>query len=521
MLDAIRTSSQSWWVRGIFILLIATFILWGVGTALLPSGSTIATINGYAIKQEQFLERLQQEKQSIVKENPNITEGMLEEMGIRKQILNNLIIRHLLLTEAENIGLFVSNETLRKKIMTLPLFKNQEGKFDSTTYANILKTNKAGVLRFEEDLRNDILIQKLVELVSGSSFITDNTAEQMYTFLNEERSVEYVFFPSTRYFNTVSVSEKEKKDFYQANLMLWEQPQRMRIEYIPITTETILESISIPQERITTYYNNNKEQYKDMQEGEARKAIATQLKEQQIPNAKEDILDRIQLLRSEGKSFQEIAKAMNLPIEYVEPLPIEEIEQFVAIPNGSLKKYSTSPNKTILIDPFPLRNKGDSVFIHIVENIQASTPTLEDVDNDVEQTLRTEKAIAKAKEEALGIKTQGKFPSNGVKSILFPRFNPPLELPTRSEEFIQDVFTTRKGDMTKNVYTTTQGAILTRVSDIMAVPPTEWEQDKKNFIRQIENVQGELLFRAFQNYLFSKAKIVITNETLLEPSTLE
>ena len=521
MLDAIRASSQSWWVRGIFILLIATFVLWGIGSALLPNPTTVATIDGYAITQEQFLQKLQQEKHTITQENPGITDQMLEEMGIRKQVLNNLIFRHLLLTQAESIGLFVSDEALRKTIMELPLFKNEEGKFDSTAYNTIVKNNKARVLLFEDELRNDLLIQKLIGLIRNSSFISDKTAQEMYSFLNEERSIEYVLIPASRYIDTVEITAQEKNDFYTTNKTRWEQPHRMHIEYIPITTQAIIASLTVSSQAITQYYEEHKEEYKEMTTQEARKAIAFLLKERQVPHLKEELIEKVQSLRMEGKSFNDIAKAINIPIQDIATRPLDEIEDLTDMPRGSLTAYKNTPNDSIIIEPLPLEDSSDMIFIHIVENLPTTTPALEAIEADVEHALRTEKAIAKAKEEAEKIHSTGTLPNTKIKSTLFPRFNPPLELPIRSEAFTQDLFTTQQGNLLKNVYTTTQGAIIAQVYEIFPVPETEWERAKKSFIRQIQNVQGDLLLRAFQNYLYTQSKINIINTAILEPALLE
>ena len=518
MLEVIRTSSQSWWVRGIFILLIAIFILWGIGSAFLPNPTVIATVDGYVITQEQFLRRLQQEKNTIIQENPDITDNMLEEMGIRKQVLNSLIIRHLLLTQAQNIGLFVSNDALRKAIMDLPLFKNQEGKFDISAYNSIAKDNKSGILLFEEELRNDLLIQKLATLIQNSAFISEKTAQQMYAFLNEERSIEYSIIPASQYLDIVEITDEEKETFYNTNKATWEEPHRMHIEYIPITTQSIIASLKIPSSTITNYYELHREQYKNMSQQEARKAIAQLLKEQQVPQLKEDLIDKIQALLTEGKSFQAVAQSINIPIEQVATRPLDEIEEIIDIPAGTLTKYNSVANNTTIIDPIPLINKSGIVFIHIRENTPKNTPSLQEIEGEVEYALRMEKAIAKAKETAKQIQQKGQLPATHTKSTLFPRFNPPLELPVRSDAFIQDLFTTPKGSFLKDVYTTTQGAFVARVDDIFASPQIEWEQAKKSFIRQIQRVQGDLLLRAFQNYLYTKSKITLVNTNILEPT---
>lgn len=521
MLEVIRTSSQSWWVRGIFVLLIATFIVWGIGSSFFTNPTAVATVNGYAITQEQFLRRLQQEKTSILQENPGITDSMLEQMGIRRQVLNNLIFRHLLLTQAESIGLFISNTLLRNTIMSLPLFKNQEGKFDYDAYNSMVKNNKTAILFFEEEVRNDLLIQKLMDLIRNSSYISEKTAQAMYAFLNEERSIEYVVIPASQYLDSVEISEKEKVDFYTTNKATWEQPHRIKLEYIPITTQSIIDSLKIPSARITEYYEAHKEQYKDMTTQEARKAIALYLKEQQVPQRKEDIIEKIQALRMEGKSFADIAKAVHLPLEEVNALPLDEMEERIGLPPASLTPYSTTPNNTIIIDPLPLADKSDVVFINVVENIPQSTPLLEEIEADVEYALRTEKALVKAREEAERIQHSGKLPNKTTTSSLFPRFNPPFELPIRSEEFIQDLFSASHNAFLKNVYTTTQGVVVAKVQEIFPAPQVEWEQAKNSFIRQVQNVQGDILFRAFQNYLYKQSNIAILNQAILQPMNTE
>lgn len=516
MLEAIRTSSQSWWVRGIFVLLIATFLLWGIGSALLPETSNIATVNGYTITVEQFTRRLQQEKQSILQENPSITENMLEAMGIRKQVLTNLIIRHLLLTQAEAIGIFTSDAALRKAIMELPLFKNTKGEFDSSLYQSMLQNNKTGVLLFEQDLRNDLTIQTLMNLIKGSSFVSDRIAQEMYGFLNEERSIEYIIIPAKEYRERVTSTAQEKEEYYTKHKATWEQPHRMRIAYIPLTTQSIISSLTIPTKTITQYYESHASEYEGMSRQKARRAIARLLKEQQVPTVKEELIDKIQAMRAEGKSLQSIAKAIKIPMQESATLPPDEIESHIMLPQGSLAQYSTTSKDTPIMEPIAGTNKSDLIFIDIVENIPASTPRLEEIEAEVEYALHTEKAIELAKTEGERLHKEGAFPSSGIKTVLFPRFNPPVELPITSQAFIQDVFTTPQGHLLPKVYTTTESVIVAKVADILPAPEAERTQAKSTFLRQIRSLQGDLLFKAFQNYLYHTATISIENEALLQ-----
>jgi peptidyl-prolyl cis-trans isomerase D len=99
---------------------------------------------------------------------------------VRKQVIDGLVDRALWLTEANRMGLMISDQTLRDEITKLPGFQN-EGAFDAERYRRILAAERLTLDAFERQQRDEMLIEKAKELVKDAVALTPAEMEQTKT----------------------------------------------------------------------------------------------------------------------------------------------------------------------------------------------------------------------------------------------------------------------------------------------------------------------------------------------------
>jgi len=118
MLDVMRKNAQSWVIKGIFVIIIVVFALFWTDPGQQGTGlQVVAEVDGSRITMSEYrrsYENLMSAYRNIFKEG--LSEEMLKTMKINEKALDNLIESRLLLSEAERLGLKVSDAELIEQI---------------------------------------------------------------------------------------------------------------------------------------------------------------------------------------------------------------------------------------------------------------------------------------------------------------------------------------------------------------------------------------------------------------------
>ncbi len=197
MRDNLKSLSITLWL--VIASFIATiFLVWGMQSAGPTDGrnpAVAATVNGERIPWLEFQRAYRQHVETLRRiYGDRWEEDLVQEMGIHRQVLDDLITSLLLLREAERYGLTVSREELADTIMQNPLFA-EEAKFSRERYRRLLEVNRLTPQQYEETVRQTLLRQKLATLVQASAKVSDAEAWDTFRAAKEKVRVTYVSLP--------------------------------------------------------------------------------------------------------------------------------------------------------------------------------------------------------------------------------------------------------------------------------------------------------------------------------------
>ncbi len=169
MLEQIR-KHMGWMMWIIVGLITVTFLFFGIYPSS-QGGRAVARVGDYVITVDEVnrvYQNLYDNYRELLKDQMN--ESFAK--GLRDQALQELIVNRLLIDEADNLGLRVSDEELQAAIMTMPAF-SRDGKFDKQTYERVLDRINMSPAAFEANQREFLLRQKLERLVRDSVAVVD------------------------------------------------------------------------------------------------------------------------------------------------------------------------------------------------------------------------------------------------------------------------------------------------------------------------------------------------------------
>lgn len=178
-----------------------------------------------------------------------------------------LISRKALVAEASRLGLRVSDEEARDEL--------QHGQYAATffpggkfvgqqQYENILQNADLSVPVFEQGLKDQILLDKLRNLITGSALVTDSDVRQEFEKQNTKVKFEYAVLRKDDLMKQIRPNEAELKAFYDRNKATYNNsiPEQRKVQYVVLDTAKIEAGVSVSREDLQAYYDQHRDDYR-------------------------------------------------------------------------------------------------------------------------------------------------------------------------------------------------------------------------------------------------------------------
>jgi parvulin-like peptidyl-prolyl isomerase len=153
-------------------------------------------VSGADISLDDYQQALRQQME-VYKQlfGDKIDPKILESMDVKRQVVEQLIRRVLVLQYAERVGIDVSVEELADEIRRMPVFAGRDG-FSRQRYLDVLRANRLTPDRFEADLRRGMIERKVEVLVREAVKLSEAEAKDTYRQIHRQITVETVQLPA-------------------------------------------------------------------------------------------------------------------------------------------------------------------------------------------------------------------------------------------------------------------------------------------------------------------------------------
>ncbi len=309
MLESIRNSAQSIWVKIAFALIIGVFIFWGIGSNPMGTGA-VASVNGVDITEQEFAVMYNQQVERIRASVPDITLEQLEQMQFSYIVLESLIAQSLLRQESARTGIDISPRELFNLISTFPFTHDQDGKFSAEIYKEALASVRQTPKYFEDNLKKEMLEEKFRNLFQNFTYVSPLQARQLYDYQYEKRAFDYLFVANSEFLNEVNPTEVDLQKLYEETRAQYKMPASIDLEFIEVTPAKLANTTNITDEAIFAEYEKNKSKY-DKPETVTASHILLRLDENASEEEEKKVLAEINDIRAKidsGIDFEELAR---------------------------------------------------------------------------------------------------------------------------------------------------------------------------------------------------------------------
>jgi peptidyl-prolyl cis-trans isomerase D len=273
MISSFRRYLETWYVRVFFLLMVAAFILWGVGDMLRVIGTStwIAKIGGTTIEAQTFEPEYHRALLAASRDLPSgqeLTGEQRRQVGDRT--MERMTGQAAMDEELRSLRIVVPQQILLDTVRKLPAFKGADGNFDKTRFDAVLRENGLTETGFLEVMRGDIARREITDAIAAGAHAPDSEAGPIYASRFEKRSADIVAFPIAASPEAPIPDEATARRWFDNHPDLYATPEYRRVSAIVISTSTLAPGISVTDKELQSAYEEHQSEYTTIAKRSAR-----------------------------------------------------------------------------------------------------------------------------------------------------------------------------------------------------------------------------------------------------------
>jgi peptidyl-prolyl cis-trans isomerase D len=152
----------------LFIIVILSFIFWGVGPLDKPTELTVAEVGKEKITIEEYW-RTYENARTMYRQifRDQFNEELEKKLNLKEAVLESIINERVMLAAAADMGITVSDLEVQDAILSNPQFK-RDGVFKKEVYFRTLELNRMTPEQFERSTRQQMAVSKLKSIIWAS-----------------------------------------------------------------------------------------------------------------------------------------------------------------------------------------------------------------------------------------------------------------------------------------------------------------------------------------------------------------
>jgi len=414
MLDRMRRHKG--WLKWSLALVVLTFVVFYIpdflttSTGAAPS-EVLAEVDGEPITVAVFTRRYNAQVNAYRSAyGGQINDQLIKQLGIDRQILNQLVDEEAMVAESRKQGLTVSDVEIRERILALPGFQ-QNGKFvGEQRYRQILQFSNPPMTtaEFERSLRRALQIEKLRNALTGWMSVSDAEVAAEFRKRNEKVKLDVVPVTAEAFKSQVTASDAEIAAAFEKSKERYRIGEKRKVKYALLNVDQVRQTIAVPETEISAFYQQNMSQYQTPTQVRASHILfKTEGKDENAVKAKAE--EVLKMVKAPGADFAALAKKYSEDesnsgnggdLDYFgRGRMVPEFEQAAfAMKNGEISDL--------------VKTAFGFHIIKMVDNKPETTRPLAEVRTEIEDQLKWQKAQAEAEKIAKSLEGTMKTPAD-------------------------------------------------------------------------------------------------------------
>ena len=363
-----------WAILLMLIVGLGGFGIGGFGRSL----DKIGSIGNKKISTNDYVNTLRQEISNFERQNGKpISFNEALTLGLDGVAINKLLTTASMDSELSRIGISVGDAEIAKRVSEIPQFFGPDGVFDQDTYRMVISQIGKTVSEFEGELRANLSRDLLRQAVTGGLESTDTYANNIYNYINEERSLRSITLTKNNLQDSSPIpTETELSSFLEDNKESFRELETKIITYSILRPEMLFDQIKVSDKTIKELFDSRASMYNPPEKRRVNRLAFVN---------KEAASKAYDLIASGKSTFDDLVKERGLSSKDTEI--------------GMLSKQELSPLEGEIVFDLPL-NEASSVIessigpaiFKVIEIETAVVTPIENVMDELINTLKLEDA---------------------------------------------------------------------------------------------------------------------------------
>jgi peptidyl-prolyl cis-trans isomerase D len=276
MLTALRRLAGTWFARGLFLLLILSFAIWGIEDVVRNFGAdnSVARVNGDPIELPEAqmatrreIARIQRQLGGSFEVTPQIAQS------VARQAVEGLVMERVQRQEAIRLGVAAPDQAVRDYVWGIPAFHGADGRFSRPMMEGFLRSNSMNEAEFLRLLQSDLQRQQLTGAVRAGAAGPDALVRPLLAWQTERRVAELVQVPLADAAEPATPDEAQLRRFHENNPDRFSAPEYRHVLVATLSPATIAGEVEPTDQDLRAAYEARRAQFETPERRNLEQAV--------------------------------------------------------------------------------------------------------------------------------------------------------------------------------------------------------------------------------------------------------
>lgn len=306
MIQLFRVFINSIVGRLFFGVLVLTFALLGVGYGVRDlvlrglQSNDAASVGDTKISLQEFDRDFRRDMSNYQRQlGGAFSPSAAQKQEIAQQTLEQQVAEALYSDAADDHGIRIGDDLLRRKIEQEPAFAGLDKKFDRGHFQMQLESRGLSEAGFTVLLRRDLARQMLITPIAFTAVAPKGLVEDLYRYRNEQRAAQTLILPNAEVGNVPTPADADLQSYYQKHAVDFTLPEYRTFTVLALTPDLFMGEITPSEDDLHAAYEARKADY----------VVPEQRKIDQVVLSDKAAADAIVKAVQDGKTLADAAKA--------------------------------------------------------------------------------------------------------------------------------------------------------------------------------------------------------------------
>jgi peptidyl-prolyl cis-trans isomerase D len=264
MLTTLRSKSSRFVLKILFVVLIASFAVWGIGDIFRSGGRTMSLIEVGPVTVTQTELQAEYQRQMVQLQSlygSTFDAETARALGLVNRVVSDVVARSLLAVYTQQIGMRVTDDAVRQVIQGDATFRNDLGQFDRSRFEAWLDRNRMSEGDLVARLRGDIARNQLT-----ASLITGVQAPQslvgaVHDYRGEQRVAQTLRLAAADMPDVPAPTDAALEAFHLENVDRYQAPEYRALTILRLSPEDLAKEIRIADEEIAAAFESRRHEF--------------------------------------------------------------------------------------------------------------------------------------------------------------------------------------------------------------------------------------------------------------------